>query len=90
MDIDTGQDVGSRRGAGESVSAQSNAVSSGPKSASSEVCSDVTKSSLHLFTSGTKAIIWGLQSRAVQGMIDFDYVCSRQSPSVVAMVYPFV
>jgi len=58
--------------------------------ASSAVCNDVSKSSLHLFTRTTKAIIWGLQSRAVQGMLDFDYVCSRGSPSVVAMVYPFV
>jgi len=54
------------------------------------VHNDVTSSSKYLFTSSTKAIIWGLQSRAVQGMLDFDYVCSRQSPSVVAMVYPFV
>ncbi|XP_052812732.1 ATP-citrate synthase-like [Mya arenaria] len=42
-----------------------------------------------LFTKGTKAIIWGMQARAVQGMMDFDYVCSRKSPSVVAMIYPF-
>lgn len=42
-----------------------------------------------LFTKGTKAIIWGMQQRAVQSMMDFDYVCSRISPSVVAMVYPF-
>jgi len=54
------------------------------------LCNDVGKSSDHLFTSGTKAIVWGLQSRAVQGMLDFDYVCSRRSPSVVAMVYPLV
>jgi hypothetical protein len=26
----------------------------------------------------------------VQGMLDFDYVCSRKEPSVVAMIYPFV
>jgi ATP citrate (pro-S)-lyase len=44
----------------------------------------------HLFTKNTKSIVWGLQSRAVQGMLDFDYVCSRQEPSVVAMVYPLV
>ncbi|KAK7508656.1 hypothetical protein BaRGS_00000222 [Batillaria attramentaria] len=43
-----------------------------------------------LFTSSTKAIIWGMQARAVQGMLDFDYVCSRKEPSVVAMIYPFV
>ncbi|OXA58729.1 ATP-citrate synthase [Folsomia candida] len=42
-----------------------------------------------LFHRGTKAIIWGMQTRAVQGMLDFDFVCRRNSPSVVAMVYPF-
>ncbi|XP_037665066.1 ATP-citrate synthase isoform X4 [Choloepus didactylus] len=42
-----------------------------------------------LFSSHTKAIVWGMQTRAVQGMLDFDYVCSRDEPSVAAMVYPF-
>ncbi|XP_076843218.1 ATP-citrate synthase isoform X2 [Brachyhypopomus gauderio] len=42
-----------------------------------------------LFSRHTKAIIWGMQTRAVQGMLDFDYVCSREEPSVTAMVYPF-
>lgn len=27
--------------------------------------------------------------KAVQGMLDFDFVCSRKKPSVAAMVYPF-
>lgn len=47
------------------------------------------ESSRSLFTSKTKAIIWGMQQRAVQGMLDFDYSCSRKTPSVVAMIYPF-
>lgn len=42
-----------------------------------------------LFGNHTKSIIWGMQTRAVQGMLDFDYVCSREEPSVAAMVYPF-
>ncbi|KAL7632796.1 UNVERIFIED_CONTAM: hypothetical protein RMT77_016862 [Armadillidium vulgare] len=42
-----------------------------------------------LFNNKTKAIIWGMQTRAVQGMLDFDFVCSRSEPSVAAMVYPF-
>uniref|UniRef100_A0A8C7Y433 ATP-citrate synthase n=1 Tax=Oryzias sinensis TaxID=183150 RepID=A0A8C7Y433_9TELE len=42
-----------------------------------------------LFSKHTKAIVWGMQTRAVQGMLDFDYVCSREEPSVAAMVYPF-
>ncbi|XP_045613274.2 ATP-citrate synthase isoform X1 [Procambarus clarkii] len=47
------------------------------------------RDSTQLFHSGTKAIIWGMQTRAVQGMLDFDFVCSRPEPSVAAMVYPF-
>jgi len=51
--------------------------------------SDVaTTSHASLFSKGTRAIIWGLQSRAVQGMMDFDYVCGRETPSVACMVYP--
>lgn len=42
-----------------------------------------------LFTEKTQCIVWGMQQRAVQGMLDFDYVCSRREPSVVAMIYPF-
>ncbi|XP_065805694.1 ATP-citrate synthase isoform X1 [Labrus bergylta] len=42
-----------------------------------------------LFRKHTKAMVWGMQTRAVQGMLDFDYVCSRDEPSVAAMVYPF-
>ncbi|XP_030076411.1 ATP-citrate synthase [Microcaecilia unicolor] len=42
-----------------------------------------------LFTRHTKGIVWGMQTRAVQGMLDFDYICSRDEPSVAAMVYPF-
>lgn len=30
-----------------------------------------------------------MQNRAVQGMLDFDYVCSRKECSVAAIVYPF-
>lgn len=44
----------------------------------------------NLFSETTKAIVWGIQTRAVQGMLDFDYVCSRQAPSVVAIWYPLV
>lgn len=43
-----------------------------------------------LFSASTKAIIWGMQHRAVQSMLDYDFACSRQEPSVVCMVYPMV
>ncbi|XP_026472785.1 ATP-citrate synthase-like [Ctenocephalides felis] len=42
-----------------------------------------------MFSNKTKAIVWGMQTRAVQSMLDFDFVCRRSEPSVVAMVYPF-
>lgn len=42
-----------------------------------------------LFEDNTKAIIWGQQQKAIQGMLDFDYVCRRETPSVVASTYPF-
>lgn len=43
----------------------------------------------HLFTKTTLSIVYGMQPSAVQNMLDFDHVCRRQKPSVVAMIYPF-
>lgn len=31
----------------------------------------------------------GLQNRAVQGMLDFDFMCKRTTPSVAGIIYPF-
>ncbi|TNN14595.1 ATP-citrate synthase isoform 2 [Schistosoma japonicum] len=42
-----------------------------------------------LFTVETKCLIWGLQVKAVQSMLDFDYASHRTSPSVAALIYPF-
>lgn len=41
------------------------------------------------FTTQTRAFIYGMQPRAVQGMLDFDNMCKRTAPSVAAMIYPF-
>ena len=41
------------------------------------------------FTKETRAFIYGMQPRAVQGMLDFDFMCQRKEPSVVCMIYPF-
>ncbi|KAI8365272.1 ATP citrate lyase isoform 2 [Radiomyces spectabilis] len=41
------------------------------------------------FTAKTRALVYGMQPRAVQGMLDFDFMCKRDTPSVAAMVYPF-
>eukprot|EP00092_Neocalanus_flemingeri_P041306 GFUD01044978.1.p1 GENE.GFUD01044978.1~~GFUD01044978.1.p1 ORF type:complete len:809 (-),score=207.89 GFUD01044978.1:214-2640(-) len=52
------------------------------------VTATTESSTASLFSKTTRAIIWGLQSRAVQGMMDFDFVCGREQPSVACMVYP--
>lgn len=41
------------------------------------------------FTPHTRCIVWGMQQRAVQGMLDFDYLCKRARPSVAAIIFPF-
>lgn len=47
------------------------------------------KHTLVTSTPETTCIVYGLQNRAVQGMLDFDYLCKRKKPSVSAMVFPF-
>ncbi|KAG2352825.1 alpha subunit of ATP citrate lyase [Suillus spraguei] len=41
------------------------------------------------FDEETRSFVYGLQPRAIQGMLDFDYSCKRARPSVAAMIYPF-
>ncbi|CAL1686648.1 unnamed protein product [Lasius platythorax] len=50
---------------------------------------DSNNSDKQLFSNKTRSIIWGMQTRAVQSMLDFDFVCRRFEPSVAAIVYPF-
>ena len=45
--------------------------------------------SYQLFTNRTRALIYGMQPGAVQNMLDFDFICGRQFPSVAGVVYPF-
>lgn len=42
-----------------------------------------------IFTKGTRSFVYGMQQRAVQGMLDYDYICKRSAPSVAALIYPF-
>ena len=42
-----------------------------------------------LFNETTRALVYGLQPKAVQGMLDFDFICRRKTPSVAAIIYPF-
>jgi len=41
-----------------------------------------------LFNRDTEAFVYGNQTRAVQRMLDFDSLCRRDAPSVVAMITP--
>jgi len=41
-----------------------------------------------IFDKNTQAIIFGFQERAIQRMLDFDYVCERETPSIAAIVNP--
>ena len=41
------------------------------------------------FDATTRSFVYGLQPRAIQGMLDFDFSCGRETPSVAAMIYPF-
>ena len=42
-----------------------------------------------LFTNKTRCFVYGLQPRAVQGMLDFDFICKRPTPSVAGIIYTF-
>ncbi len=45
-------------------------------------------SDYNLFDEKTQAIIFGYQQRAIQRMLDFDYACRRETPSIAAIVNP--
>jgi len=46
----------------------------------------MTKPSYSLFDRNTQAIIFGLQVKAIQRMLDFDACCNRETPSVACIV----
>lgn len=41
-----------------------------------------------LFDRSTKAFVYGYQVNAIQRMLDFDYICQRESPSIAAIINP--
>lgn len=51
--------------------------------------SEVDRAYKGIFSRSTCAFVYGMQPRAVQGMLDFDFICKRDKPSVSAMIYPF-
>jgi succinyl-CoA synthetase alpha subunit len=47
-----------------------------------------TKKEYIIMDKNTKAIVFGFQTRAIQRMLDFDFICKRDKPSVVVIVNP--
>ncbi|OAX77223.1 ATP-citrate synthase subunit 1 [Emergomyces africanus] len=43
----------------------------------------------NLFHNKTRCFVYGMQPRAVQGMLDFDFICKRSTPSVAGIIYTF-
>ena len=41
-----------------------------------------------LFDRSTKAFVYGFQTNAIQRMLDFDYICHRDRPSIAAIINP--
>ena len=46
------------------------------------------KKDYRLFDRNTQSIIYGYQQNAIQRMLDFDYICRREKPSIAAIVNP--
>ncbi len=46
------------------------------------------KPTYELFTKDTTAFFYNLKADAIQHMLDFDYLCKRQTPSICAIIHP--
>jgi len=57
-----------------------------PKASSGEPAASV--SGIMQFKDDTQAIVYGMQTKAVQRMLDFDTLCGRKTPSVAALINP--
>ena len=64
-------------------------ISSGSKLSSDQSSIESVDHRVENFNATTKCVVYGLQNRAVQGMLDFDFMCKRDKPSVSAMIFPF-
>jgi len=47
-----------------------------------------SNSSIVAFRDDTQAVVYGMQAKAVQRMLDFDTLCGRKIPSVAAIINP--
>ena len=50
--------------------------------------SRASKENYILFDRSTKAFVYGFQTNAIQRMLDFDYICHRDRPSIAAIINP--
>ena len=41
-----------------------------------------------LFDRNTQSFVYGYQTNAIQRMLDFDYICKRETPSIAAIINP--
>ena len=48
----------------------------------------MTMKDYQLFDRNTRAFVYGFQTNAIQRMLDFDYLCRREVPSVAAIINP--
>lgn len=46
------------------------------------------KKDYSLFSRNTRAFVYGYQTNAIQRMLDFDYICKREKPSIAAIINP--
>ena len=60
-------------------------VDTGSESSAMEIDSDGKA----LLSKTTTSFVFGRQMKAIQGMLDFDYVCRRETPSVCGIIDPF-
>lgn len=73
----------------DNVEAESADVLDSKRTADTKAPVVVQDESIVRMNDKTRCIVYGLQQRAVQGMLDFDYLCNRKTPSVAALIFPF-
>ncbi|KAF9235826.1 hypothetical protein BU15DRAFT_64479 [Melanogaster broomeanus] len=80
-------EVGTIRASGERIQPNDDVVRF--NSASSQDGHATNCPTYRPFHTDRRSFVYGLQPRAIQGMLDFGFSCKRSCPSVAAMVYPF-
>jgi len=84
-----GGDGGSSTLLGEAVSHPRVLGSSDEGTPATAAATATAPAAFSQFSPSTRCVVFGMQQRAVQGMLDFDFLCKRTRPSVAAIVFPF-